>query len=119
MCACVCVCVARAFLSFYLYDVLHYVTFLLSAIEFVCSQRGERAEMLHVYTCVKLTFHLADHLLRFHVPEPIEKFYVQVFYSPLSPAVSEFVIRAAVHSVFLLLAISSHLLNNVGLPQDR
>lgn len=63
----------RVFLSFYLYDVLHYVTFLLSAIESVYSQRGSRAEM---YMCVKLTFHLADYLLRFYIPEPIEKFNV-------------------------------------------
>lgn len=65
-----------AFLSFYLYDVLHYVTFLLFAIEFVYLQRGEQAEMLQVYTYVKLTFHLADHSLRFYIPEPIEKFHV-------------------------------------------
>lgn len=65
-----------ALLPFYLYDVLHYVTFLLSAIESVYSQRGSRAEMLYVYMCVKLTFHLADYLPRFYIPEPIEKFNV-------------------------------------------
>lgn len=111
---CVYVCV---FLSFYLYDVLHYVTFLLSAIESVYPQRGSRAEMLYVYTCDKLTFHLADYSLRFYIPEPIEKFNVFKVFTLFLPAISEIVIRTA--SIAFLIRDSSYLLSNVGSPQNR
>jgi len=77
----------------------------------------EASETLYTYTCVKLTFHLADHSLRFYVPEPIERsFMFKFLLFSLSLAVSEFMIPRS-YSISLF-AISSHLLNNIGLPQD-